>query len=64
MFNYDFLCYNDLYLNIAIKICLNYASYIIGNASKAQVYLFKRYYLKKSLEAFYKDKPLEATSIT
>jgi hypothetical protein len=64
MFNYNFLRYNNLYLDIATEICLNYASYIIGNASKAQVYLFKRYCLKKSLEAFYKDKPLEATSIT
>jgi hypothetical protein len=41
MFNYNFLYYNDLYLNITIEICFNYASYIIGNVSKVQVYLFK-----------------------
>jgi hypothetical protein len=41
MFNYDFLHYNNLYLNIATEICLNYTSYIASDASKAQVYLFK-----------------------
>jgi hypothetical protein len=41
MFNYNFLHYNNLYLDIATEICLNYASYIVNNASKAQVYLFK-----------------------
>jgi hypothetical protein len=41
MFDYDFLYYNNLYLNITIKICFNYASCIASNASKAQVYLFK-----------------------
>jgi hypothetical protein len=41
MFDYDFLYHDNLYLDIAIKICLNYASCIAGDASKAQVYLFK-----------------------
>jgi hypothetical protein len=41
MFDYNFLYYNNFYLNITIEICFNYASYIAGNASKAQVYLFK-----------------------
>jgi hypothetical protein len=64
MFDYNFLYHNDLYLDIATEICLNYTSCTASDASEAQVYLFKRYYLKKSLEAFYKDKPLEATSTT
>jgi hypothetical protein len=64
MFDYDFLRHDDLYLDIATEICPNYASCTAGDASEAQVYLFKRCCLEKSLEAFYEDEPLEATGTT
>jgi hypothetical protein len=41
MFDYDFLYHDNLYLDITMEICFNYASYIASDASKAQVYLFK-----------------------
>jgi hypothetical protein len=57
MFNYDFLHHDNLYLDIATKICPNYSSYTPGNKDKAQVYLFWQCYLEKSLEVLYNNKP-------
>jgi hypothetical protein len=64
MFDYTFLRHDDLYIDIATEICPNYSSYTVGEKSEAQVYLFKRCCLEKSLEAFYNEEPLEATGTT
>jgi hypothetical protein len=60
MLDFAFLSYQDLYLDITVKMCLSKIYLATAAEHEAYVYLFKRCCLEKSLEALYKNDPMQS----